>query len=50
MSSVIGSGSFFGSLLVVVGLTGCVSQGKYDALQAQNSQLQQQNSSLSQEC
>jgi chemotaxis protein MotB len=32
-----------------VGLTACVSQGKYDALQTQNSQLQQQNTELSQE-
>jgi chemotaxis protein MotB len=37
-----------GSLLTI-GLTGCVSQSKYDDLQAQNQQLQQQNASLSQE-
>jgi chemotaxis protein MotB len=49
MNSVMRTGPFFGSLLAVVSLTGCVSQGKYDALQAQNSQLQQQNASLSQE-
>jgi chemotaxis protein MotB len=36
-----------GSLLLAIGLAGCVSQGKYDALQAQNQQLQQQNASLS---
>nr|WP_294505371.1 OmpA family protein [uncultured Rhodopila sp.] len=35
-----------GSLLSVMGLTGCVSQSKYDDLQAQNQQLQQQNASL----
>jgi chemotaxis protein MotB len=29
-----------------MGLTGCVSQSKYDDLQAQNQQLQQQNSAL----
>jgi chemotaxis protein MotB len=38
-----------GSLLSAMGLTGCVSQGKYDALQAQNHQLEAQNTSLSQE-
>ena len=38
-----------GSVLSAIGLTGCVSQGKYDDLQAQNQQLQQQNASLSQE-
>ena len=38
-----------GSLLSAIGLTGCVSEGKYDDLQAQNQQLQQQNASLSQE-
>jgi chemotaxis protein MotB len=38
-----------GSLVSVLGLTGCVSQGKYDDLQAQNQQLQQQNAALSQE-
>jgi chemotaxis protein MotB len=36
-----------GSLLSGLALTGCVSQGKYDDLQAQNQQLQQQNTSLS---
>jgi chemotaxis protein MotB len=49
MRSLIENGRFFGSLLLAVSLTGCVSQGKYDALQAQNSQLQQQNSQLSQD-
>jgi len=38
-----------GSLLSVMGLTGCVSQSKYDDLQAQNQQLQQQNASLSEQ-
>jgi chemotaxis protein MotB len=38
-----------GSVLSAIGLTGCVSQGKYDDLQAQNQQLQQQNASLSQQ-
>jgi len=38
-----------GSLLPVLGLTACVSQSKYDDLQAQNQQLQQQNATLSQE-
>ncbi len=38
-----------GSLVSALGLTGCVSQSKYDDLQAQNQQLQQQNASLSQE-
>jgi chemotaxis protein MotB len=31
-----------GSLLSIMGLAGCVSQSKYDDLQAQNQQLQQQ--------
>jgi len=35
-----------GSMLSAVILTGCVSQGEYDALQAQNQQLQQQVSRL----
>jgi chemotaxis protein MotB len=37
------------SVIPVVGLllSGCVSQGAYDQLQAQNQQLQQQNASLS---
>lgn len=38
-----------GTLLSVLGLTGCVSQGKYDDLQAQYQQLQQQNAAMSQE-
>ena len=40
-----------GAVLMVsaLGLTGCVSQSKYDALQTQYSQLQQQNASLAQE-
>src|ERR1700739_1716407 len=38
-----------GSLLSIIALAGCVSQGKYDELQAQNQQIQQQNASLSQE-
>jgi chemotaxis protein MotB len=38
-----------GSLLSAIGLTGCVSQGKYDDLQAQYDQLQQQNAALSQQ-
>jgi chemotaxis protein MotB len=38
-----------GSLLSTLGLTGCVSQSKYDDLQAQNDQLQQQNAALSQQ-
>jgi chemotaxis protein MotB len=38
-----------GSLLSAVGLTGCVSQGKYDDLQSQYQQLQQQNANLSQQ-
>jgi chemotaxis protein MotB len=38
-----------GSLLSTLGLTGCVSQGKYDDLQAQNQQLQQQNAAMSQQ-
>jgi chemotaxis protein MotB len=38
-----------GSLLSVMGLTGCVSQSKYDALQAQNQQLSAQNATLSQQ-
>ncbi len=38
-----------GSLLSAIGLTGCVSQSKYDDLQAQNDQLQQQNATLSQQ-
>jgi chemotaxis protein MotB len=43
------NGVIVGSLLSVMGLAGCVSQSKYDDLQAQNQQLQQQNTSLSQE-
>ena len=38
-----------GSLVSAMALAGCVSQSKYDDLQAQNQQLQQQNASLSQE-
>jgi chemotaxis protein MotB len=38
-----------GSLLSLAGLAGCVSQSKYDDLQAQNQQLQQQNAMLSQQ-
>jgi chemotaxis protein MotB len=38
-----------GSLLSAISLAGCVSQGKYDDLQAQNQQLQQQNASLTQQ-
>src|ERR1700751_3326204 len=38
-----------GSLLSAVSLAGCVSQSKYDDLQAQNQQLQPQNASLTQE-
>src|SRR5690348_6252977 len=34
-------------IVVSVFLSGCVSRGKYDALQAQNWQLQQQNAVLS---
>jgi chemotaxis protein MotB len=48
VTSTIKRGLIAGSLLAI-GLTGCVSQGKYDDLQAQNQQLQQQNASLSQE-
>lgn len=36
-------------LLSALGLTGCVSQSKYDDLQAQNQRLQQQNASMSQQ-
>jgi chemotaxis protein MotB len=35
------------SVFSLLALTGCVSQGKYDDLAAQNTQLQQQNASLS---
>ena len=38
-----------GSLLSALGLAGCVSQSKFDDLQAQNDQLQQQNAALSQQ-
>jgi chemotaxis protein MotB len=38
-----------GSLLSTMLLTGCVSQGKYDALQTENQQLQQKVSTLSAE-
>jgi chemotaxis protein MotB len=38
-----------GTLLSTLGLTGCVSQSKYDHLQTQNEQLQQQNTSMSAE-
>src|SRR5271166_2690205 len=37
------------SLLPVLGLAACVSQSKYDDLQAQNQQLEQQNAALSQQ-
>jgi chemotaxis protein MotB len=37
------------SLLSAFFLTGCVSQSKYDDLQAQNQQLQQENATLSQQ-
>jgi chemotaxis protein MotB len=37
------------SLLSALFLTGCVSQSKYDDLQAQNQQLQQENATLSQQ-
>jgi chemotaxis protein MotB len=36
-------------LLAVLSLTACVSQSKYDDLEAQNRQLQQQNTALSQQ-
>ena len=36
-----------GSVVSLLALTGCVSQSKYDDLQAQNAQLQQQNAALS---
>ncbi len=36
-------------LMAPILLSACVSQGKYDDLQAQNQQLQQQNASISQE-
>ena len=36
-------------MVAALGLTGCVSKGKYEDLQAQNQQLQQQNSSLTQD-
>jgi chemotaxis protein MotB len=49
VTSTIKRGLIAGSLLTAIGLTGCVSQGKYDDLQAQNQQLQQQNASLSQD-
>lgn len=38
-----------GSLLSVLGLAGCVSESKYDDLQAQNQQLQQQNAQMTQQ-
>ncbi len=38
-----------GPVLSALVLTGCVSQGKYDALQAQNQQLQQQVTTQSEE-
>jgi chemotaxis protein MotB len=38
-----------GSVLSALSLTGCVSQSKYDDLQAQNQQLQDQNTTLSQQ-
>jgi chemotaxis protein MotB len=50
MTSRIKSSLTGGSLLLpVIALAGCVSQSKYDELQAQNQQLQQQNSAMSQE-
>lgn len=36
-----------GPLFLAMVLTGCVSQSKYNALEAQNDQLQQQNSAMS---
>jgi chemotaxis protein MotB len=38
-----------GSLMSALGLMGCVSQSKYDDLEAQNQQLQQQNAAMSQQ-
>jgi chemotaxis protein MotB len=38
-----------GSVLSALSLTGCVSESKYDDLQAQNQQLQEQNTTLSQQ-
>jgi chemotaxis protein MotB len=49
MTSPIKNRLIAGSLLSALGLTGCVSQGKYDDLQAQNQQLQQQNAAMSQQ-
>jgi chemotaxis protein MotB len=49
MTNRIKSNLFVGSLLSLIALTGCVSQSKYDALQAQNQQLEMQNSTLTQQ-
>lgn len=49
MTNPIKSYLIVGSLLSVLGLTGCVSQGKYDDLQAQTQQLQQQNAAMAQQ-
>jgi chemotaxis protein MotB len=49
MTNRIKSNLFAGSLLSVISLTGCVSQSRYDALQAQNQQLETQNATLSQQ-
>jgi outer membrane murein-binding lipoprotein Lpp len=38
-----------GSLMSALGLMGCVSQSKYDDLEAQYQQLQQQNAAMSQQ-
>ena len=42
VSNAIKSHVIVGALLSTMALTGCVSQSKYDALRAQNEQLQQQ--------
>ncbi len=49
MASLIKRQLIVGSLMSALGLMGCVSQSKYDDLEAQNQQLQQQNAAMAQQ-
>ena len=49
MTNLIKQSLVMGSLVSIIGLAGCVSQSKYDALESQNAQLQRQNMSMSQQ-
>jgi chemotaxis protein MotB len=49
MNTILKRGVPFAPLLAAVLLAGCVSQGKYDALQTENQQLQQQTAAMAQQ-